>query len=303
MLNHGVSWRIVALPVMLATFPALADTPAPLPPGLPPPVKLLSPSAPLNAKEAASATMAAQWRNRSGKPSRGEDGSVTWTYGESLPSIVCSPLYTCDLALQPGEVLTDNPRAGDRVRWKIEFALQGSGSARTTHITIKPIDAGLATNLLIYTSVRSYSIKLISTQTNWTPLTRFAYPDDQDQSWTKYQTATVGAAQRSAGTLAGSTSNIQFYKVSGDNPEWRPLHAYTDGMKTYIQFPASMAYGEAPALLGLNDDGGLFHSPSERALRYRPNGTLWTVDGVEPRLELVQGVGNHQTKVELTRMK
>src|SRR6478735_8463259 len=68
---------------------------AAVPATMPPPVHTLSPSAPLNAKERASAQQAAAWRNRTDRPARGEDGVLRWVFGASLPSVVCSPLQTC----------------------------------------------------------------------------------------------------------------------------------------------------------------------------------------------------------------
>ena len=118
--------------------PAAAPSPTAAPPaGMPPPLHHLSPSAPLNAKEAASARAAAAWRNHTDRPIRGEDGVLRWTFGASLPSVVCSPLQVCDVALQPGEQISEI-HVGDKVRWNVMPGVSGFGAGRTTHLIIKP---------------------------------------------------------------------------------------------------------------------------------------------------------------------
>ncbi|WP_438524958.1 TrbG/VirB9 family P-type conjugative transfer protein, partial [Enterobacter hormaechei] len=46
-----------------------------------------------------------------------------------------------------------------------------------------------------------------------------------------------------------SLDKIRFrYAVSGSNPPWKPLRAFDDGEKVYIQFPPGIAQGELPPL-------------------------------------------------------
>lgn len=303
MAKNVQTWPIAAIFAAWAGS-AMAEAPAlVVPQGNPPPVNLLSPNPKLERKEADSASLAERWRKHYDRPTRGDDGTIQWQFGASLPSIVCAPLYVCDLALQPGEVVT-SINAGDKVRWKLLPQVSGMGSTRTTHIAIKPVDAALSTNLVIYTDRRTYSIKLTSTQSQWTASTAFIYPDDQAAAWEQYHEASPSPAKFVGATSVGA-ANLKFYEISGDHPSWRPLHAYTDGIKTYIQFPDALPFSEAPALLGLNDDGNWFSNASQRAVRYRPEpgGTVWMVDGVENRLQLVMGVGSGATKVELRRPK
>jgi hypothetical protein len=53
----------------------------------------------------------------------------------------------------------------------------------------------------------------------------------------------------------------------GSNPPWKPLRAFDDGEKVYIQFPPGIAQGELPPLfvIGAQGDGQLvnyrFRSP------------------------------------------
>lgn len=99
-----------------------------------------------------------------------------------------------------------------------------------------------------------------------------------------------------------NVANLNFgFRLSGDSPAWRPLRVYTDGEKTYIQFPRAMAFGSAPALVGLDNDGGWFSSPSQQMVNYRIAGDRYVVDRVLDRAELVSGVGGGQTRVMITR--
>ena len=65
-----------------------------------------------------------------------------------------------------------------------------------------------------------------------------------------------------------SLEQIRFrYAISGDNPPWKPLRAFDDGERVYIQFPGGIAQGELPPLfvIGAQGDGQLvnyrFRSP------------------------------------------
>ena len=267
----------------------------------PPPVRLLSPSAPLNAKEQQGVRLAQAWKNRSEMPQPGEDGVVRFLYGSTLPTVVCAPLQVCDLALQPGEIV-NNVNVGDKVRWNVSPGVSGSAEGRVTHLVMKPADAGLVSSLLIQTNRRTYAIKLVSTQQEWMPLVAFNYPDDMQRQWSAYQRTTAFSSASSAPAGGINAANLDFgYRVTGDNPGWRPLRVYTDGTKTYIQFPRTMSAGTAPALVALDNDGSWFSSPTEQMVNYRILGDRYVVDRVLDRAELIAGVGGSQSRVVITR--
>lgn len=65
-----------------------------------------------------------------------------------------------------------------------------------------------------------------------------------------------------------SLEQLRFrYTISGSQPPWRPLSAFDDNSKVYIQFPPGIAQGELPPMLviGAGGDGQLvnyrFRSP------------------------------------------
>jgi type IV secretion system protein VirB9 len=267
----------------------------------PPPINLLSPSALLTAKERQAVALARRWRNRAEMPQPGEDGVVRFLYGATLPTVVCAPLQVCDLALQPGEIV-NSVNVGDKVRWNISPGVSGSAEGRVTHLIIKPTDAGLFSSIVIETDRRTYAVKLVSTQREWMPLVAFTYPDDLQRQWSAYQqTVAFGTAATMLPT-GENVANLDFgFRLSGDDPSWRPLRVYSDGMKTYIQFPRTLSSGTAPVLVALDNDGGWFSSPTEQMVNYRMQRDRYIVDRVLDRAELVTGVGSSQTRVVITR--
>ena len=51
-------------------------------------------------------------------------------------------------------------------------------------------------------------------------------------------------------------NNLNFrYSIEGDNPPWRPLRAFDDGKKVYIEFPAGIGQGEMPPLFIVGPEG------------------------------------------------
>jgi type IV secretion system protein VirB9 len=268
---------------------------------MPPPVQLVAPSAPLDAKEQRAVILARRWRNRREMPQRGEDGIVRFLYGATLPTIVCAPVQICNLALQPGEVVHD-VQVGDSVRWKVSPSVSGSGSDQTTHLIIKPVDAGLVSSLDVATNRRTYAIKLVSTQRDWMPLVAFNYPDDMQRQWSAYgQTVAFGAAANTLPT-GENTANLDFgFQLSGDDPSWKPVRVYTEGAKTYIEFPRTISFTSAPSLVALDNTGGWFSSGGTQMVNYRMLGNRYVVDRVLDRAELISGVGSGQTRVVITR--
>jgi type IV secretion system protein TrbG len=265
----------------------------------PPPVSLLSPNVPLTTRQAQASAISRRWRNRVATPGEGAGGSVNYMFGASIPSVVCSPLYVCNISLQAGEVVNDI-KAGDAVRWLITPSIVGSGATAQTIISVKPTDAGLQTNLIIATTRRLYDITLVSSTYAHTDDITFTYPEDVQAQWQQYQQQ---AQQRYTDTTLANGTNLASldfgYSLSGGNPSWRPLRVYSDGIKTYIQFPRAMLSGDAPALVALGNDGSWFSSPSKQIVNYRVEGDTYVVDRVLSRAALISGVGGSQDEIEI----
>lgn len=243
-----------------------------------------------------------QWANNADFPARGEDGSVVFLFGATLPAVVCAPLFVCDLALQPGEIVNDI-NIGDGIRWQITPATQGAGDNLVTHVMIKPTDIGLKTNLVITTDRRAYTIKLVSRRKDWMPRVSFFYPEEPQAQWSAYRAHQERLREASAAAEpVESAANLDFaYDISGDDPSWRPVRVYSNGAKTYIQFPSGVAHGDLPALVALGDDGGLFSEPSKQLVNYRYVHGRFEVDKVLDRAMLISGVGWDQVTVKIHR--
>lgn len=245
-----------------------------------------------------------QWANNTDVPARGEDGSIVFVFGATLPSVVCAPLFVCDLALQPGEVVNDI-NIGDGVRWQITPATQGAGATLVTHVMIKPTDIGLKTNLVITTDRRAYTIKLVSRRKDWMPRVSFFYPEEPEAKWSAFRAQQENLREASlTAEPVENAANLDFaYEIYGDRPRWRPVRVYTNGAKTYIQFPRGVAHGDLPALVALGDDGGLFSEPSKQLVNYRYVYGRFEVDKVLDRAMLISGVGWDQVTVKIRRSR
>lgn len=168
------------------------------------------------------------------------------------------------IALQPGEELV-TVAAGDTVRWIVGDTSSGSGADLRVNVLIKPIRSGLKTNLVITTNRRTYLLELTSTEKTWMASVSWEYPKDRILALQRQNQAAQAAAPVDAGL---ALENLRFrYALSGSNPPWKPLRAFDDGEKVYIQFPSGIAQGELPPLfvIGAQGDGQLvnyrFRSP------------------------------------------
>src|ERR671926_1910605 len=84
----------------------------------------------LTPQEKAAIAIGDKWKSSSPSataPVAGPNGVITFVYGTQQPSIVCAVLQVCDVALQPGE-LVSSINLGDTARWKVEPAITGTGS-------------------------------------------------------------------------------------------------------------------------------------------------------------------------------
>lgn len=289
--------RVPALDPAAAPAPPAATTPSIRthnPPEPPPPVNLLSGvDSTLTPREHDNLAVARRWIDgRLDRAAPGADGSVVFRLGTSMPSVVCAPLYVCDIALQSGEAVND-VKVGDPVRWRITPATSGS----TTHVIVKPSDIGLTTNLIVATDRRVYNIRLVSREHDWMPAVSFSYPEDEAAAWADLERAT---AKRRAETIIPATGEsierLDFgFSIKGDKPIWRPVRVYAVAGKTVIQFPRAMQHDEAPALVAIGP------GKEEQLVNYRTDGDRYIVDKVLSRAILVAGVGRHQTRVVIDR--
>ncbi len=252
----------------------------------------------LTAKDKAALEIARQWRNNPDKPRRSGDGTVMYLYGATLPTIICTPLQVCSVSLEAGEIVND-VNLGDSARWKVIPAQQGAGASAITKIIVKPTDSGLTTNMIVTTDRRMYTILLKSAKHEWMNI-GFDYPEQQERTWADYKAGQGRVANATTLATGEHTSALDFnFTMGGDNPKWKPQRIYTDGVKTYIQFPSSQFVDEAPALVAIAKGSSLWSDSTDQLINYRLIGDRYVVDGMPEKMALISGVGNGQTKVTI----
>jgi type IV secretion system protein VirB9 len=164
-----------------------------------------------------------------------------WPYSEgALYQVYASPGRITDVMLQEGEELT-SVSAGDTVRWIVGDTTSASGPTQRVHVLVKPVRSNLKTNLIITTNRRIYLLELTATEATWMASVSWDYPRDR-LTMLKTQAQHAEAAAPVAQGIA--LDRLAFrYDISGDTPPWRPLRAFDDGERVYIQFPAGISQG------------------------------------------------------------
>ena len=216
-----------------------------------------------------------------------------WPFTDgALYQVYAAPGRVTVVSLQPGEELV-TVAAGDTVRWIVGDTSSGSGADLRVNVLIKPIRSALKTNLVITTSRRTYLLELTSTEKTWMASVSWEYPKDRMLALQRQSQAASAAAPVDTGL---SLEKIRFrYAVSGSNPPWKPLRAFDDGEKVYIQFPPGIAQGELPPLfvIGAKGDGQLVN------YRFRP--PYYIVDRLFGAAELrLGGDGGDVVRIERT---
>ncbi|MBN8930738.1 MAG: P-type conjugative transfer protein TrbG, partial [Rhizobium pusense] len=199
------------------------------------------------------------------------------------------------IALQPGEQLVGaGPvAAGDTVRWIVADTLSGSGQTAQVHILVKPTRPDLQTNLVINTNLRTYHLELRSTEKTYMASVSWQYPADQLIALRRQN---AKAAETQAVASGVDISKINFrYRIEGDSAPWRPLRAFDDGSKVYIEFPSGIGQGEMPPLFVIGGSG------NSELVNYRARQNYYVVDRLFAAAELRLGDKDTQKRVRIVR--
>lgn len=205
----------------------------------------------------------------------------------ALYQIYAAPGQITDIALEPGEQLIGSGpvAAGDTVRWVVGDTESGGGDARRVHIMVKPTRPAITTNLVVNTDRRTYLIELRSREKPYMPSVAWFYP--------KPRTA-AGQTVATTPYIPDPAERRYRYTIGGDSPPWRPVNAYDDGRKVYIEFSAGITQGEMPPLFVIGPDG------KTEIVNYRVYGNVLIVDRLFAAAELRLG-GEGQQKVRIVR--
>ncbi len=205
----------------------------------------------------------------------------------ALYQIYASPGQITDIALEPGEQLTGSGplAAGDTVRWIVADTESGNGDTRRVHIMVKPTRPAIETNLVVNTDRRTYLIELRSREKPYMPSVAWYYPEDRSSRSKAFPPMPV---------IPEMDQRRYRYVIEGDNPPWRPVNAYDDGRKVYIEFSPGIVQGEMPPLFAIGQDG------KPELVNYRVYRNVVIVDRLFAAAELRLGADNQQ-KVRIVR--
>ena len=134
---------------------------------------------------------------------------------------------------------------------------------------------------VITTDRRSYHLELESTPKTYIAAVSWTYPQDMLVSLNERNDRSEGAAPVATGV---ALQDLHFrYAITGDSPPWRPVRAFDDGNKVYIEFPARIDQGETPPLFVVGPQGG------NELVNYRVRGNYYVVDRLFAAAELRLG--------------
>jgi len=213
----------------------------------------------------------------------------------ALYQVYGAPGQVTDVALQEGEQLVGSGpvAAGDTVRWIIADTESGTAAARKVHILVKPTRPDLITNLVINTDRRTYHLELRSTEKTYMASVSWIYPQDELIALRRRN----ASADMAAPVAALDLNNLNFrYAIEGDNPPWRPLRAFDDGKKVYIEFPAGIGQGEMPPLFIVGAEGR-----TSQLVNYRVRARHMIVDRLFAAAELRLGDRVSERRVRIVR--
>jgi type IV secretion system protein VirB9 len=224
-------------------------------------------------------------------PSQAEVSLRTYAYedGRVYP-VLSSPGRITDVVLQPGERLVGSGlAAGDTARWIIGDTISGAGEGQRVHVLVKPSVAGLTTNLIINTSLRTYHLDLRAVARGGDPQVRWRYAAPP----------VVLVAAPPAPIVAGDPDLTRLnlaYRIKGPRVAWRPSRVFDDGQRTFVEFPPAVRLADLPPLFVTGADG-----KTAELLNYRIAGRRLVVDRILDRAELRLGQGRWARRVRIVR--
>ena len=205
----------------------------------------------------------------------------------ALYQLYTAPGQVSVVSLERGEGLI-SVSAGDTVNWIVGDTSSGSGSAAQVQILVKPVRSGLATNLVITTSKRTYLVEMRSFRETYMAALSWAYPAEA---------VMVAEVDPVANTMTLDPATLNFaYQISGPSPRWRPTRVFDDGRKTYVEFPDDVDTSETPPLFLIGS------ADVPELVNYRVLGKYYVVDRLFDHAQLRLGT-EYQTIVAIDRVE
>lgn len=230
--------------------------------------------------------------------------------------LTCSVLRACVVELERGEVLVNEPVAGDLARWIIVRARAGPAGANAL-VIVKPKTCGISTNLVLSTDRRIYDIDLdsppcsdyVGSPTNpkreYVRHIRFSYPDDSTRAATRVTSASATDAaghdsvdkssRRLNHDYAVMRTRRGWFGMLGEEPldfPWAPTAIGDDGAHVYITLPSEARQHAAPVLYAVESDG------SRTLVNYTMRDTVIVTDRTFRRGLFVIAAGEREQRLE-----
>jgi type IV secretion system protein TrbG len=236
-------------------------------------------------------------------PMTGSDGRVLYTYGQGVPTVVCSTLQVCELDLEPGEAITKDALDWGDHRFELVTRTAGSGAEQFTYLVVKPTEPGLDTTMTVGTDKRLYYVRLVSTDHEHMARVAFTYPDEEAKKLKAAEESKRAEAERQ------KTEAERLAKLSTDKPlrNWnyevklhgkdaqylKPEKIADDGVHTHITLSEEARHRGLP-VVEIADARG----PIPANARWDGNELI--IDAVFGQACLVEGVGRKQQRACIT---
>jgi len=181
-------------------------------------------------------------------------GTMFYDYNEHKQyPVVCKVLGLTVIQLENNEIPIGVPYLSDTMRWEITGDVWRTTDGMTVQLVmLKPLEAGLTTNMILVTNVRIYQFVLTSTRDSYMPMVRFRYPLSQAKFITAetIRNDEIKSQQEKEGYYLSYN-----YRITGGwflsgwfKPEWMPTEAWDDGHKTYIKLPRGVLQMNYPTV-------------------------------------------------------
>lgn len=161
------------------------------------------------------------------------------------------------IPLGDGEELIETPRIGEKVRWRVE--------GNEKNLYIKALVPGVRTSLTLVTNKRVYQFELIATNNPKDRIQKaqFTYPDEeagvqiawrraQDKARAEFEDQERHLNAQNLADKAIPSGQLVFYGVESNNPEYKNMHVYADGLKTWMRLPPGIQ--DLPAVFMVDKD-------------------------------------------------
>lgn len=166
---------------------------------------------------------------------------TTYTFVDGqIYDIFFTPANVTDIRLEAEESVI-NIVIGNSNAWVCEQVIAMENGNSYAHILLRPVNTNNQSDCMIFTDKRVYYLRLVSTVQTAQMGVRWYYPYSGYNPYSalgSYATSsgilTTGAT--TATSFAKNVSDLNFnYKIEGE-ASWKPIRAYSDRERTYIQF-------------------------------------------------------------------